>query len=103
MNSHKTGSFFKALCDETRLEIFMLLREGEKNVGELVDSFRISQPTISHHLSILRHANLVKVRKEGKMVYYSLNCDCVGDCCSDFFNELGYELIPKSDSCGDTT
>ena len=73
--------FCKALCDSTRQKIMEMLREQEMCVGDIADAFRLSQPTISHHLNILKSANVVKSRKEGKQVYYSLNQDNIEECC----------------------
>ena len=73
--------FCKALCDGTRQKIMEMLREQEMCVGDIADAFHLSQPTISHHLNILKSANVVKSRKEGKQVYYSLNQDNIEECC----------------------
>ena len=74
--------FCKALADETRQGILKLLQErGELCVGDIVDIFATSQPTISHHLRLLRGAGLVTPRKQGKLVYYTLNQDNVAECC----------------------
>ena len=77
----KCVDFCKALCDSTRQEILEMLREREICVGDIVDAFNLSQPTISHHLNILKGAQVVKSRKEGKQVYYSLNQDNIQECC----------------------
>jgi DNA-binding transcriptional ArsR family regulator len=77
----KCVDFCKALCDDTRQKIMEMLREQEMCVGDIADAFRLSQPTISHHLNILKSANVVKSRKEGKQVYYSLNQDNIEECC----------------------
>lgn len=66
---------FKALSDETRQEIFSLLGKGEMNVTDICSEFRISQPTISHHLQILRNCELVGCRKQGKNAYYYVRRD----------------------------
>ncbi len=65
--------FAKALADDTRQEIMRLCCCQWLNVGQIVDAINVSQPTVSHHLSILRAAGLVNVRREGKQVYYTLN------------------------------
>lgn len=64
---------FKALGDPTRLEIVRLLIGKEMCVCDIMDSFQVSQPTISHHLRVLKQADLVRDKKEGKWIYYSLN------------------------------
>lgn len=75
-------TFCKALADETRQGILKLLQDrGELCVSDIVDAFASSQPTISHHLRLLRNAGLVMDRKRGKQVYYSLNQDNVTECC----------------------
>jgi ArsR family transcriptional regulator, arsenate/arsenite/antimonite-responsive transcriptional repressor len=66
-------TFAKALADYTRQKIMSLCCCYWLNVGEIVTAINVSQPTVSHHLSILRSAGLVDVRREGKQVYYSLN------------------------------
>jgi len=64
---------FKALGDPIRLEIVKLLLGKELCVCDILDSFKVSQPTISHHLKVLKYAGLVSDNREGKWIYYSLN------------------------------
>jgi len=73
--------FCKALADDTRQQILKMLLEGEMSVGEIVEAFSVSQPTISHHLNVLRQVGLVISRKEGKQVFYATNRDNVVQCC----------------------
>lgn len=65
--------FAKAMADETRQAIMSLCCCRWLSVGEIVEAINVTQPTVSHHLSILRKAGLVKVRREGKQVFYTLN------------------------------
>lgn len=75
--------FAKALADETRQKIMALCCCRWLNVGEIVEALEVSQPTVSHHLSLLRAANLVNVRREGKQVYYTLNQGRLAEgCCT---------------------
>ncbi|EAX46378.1 transcriptional regulator, ArsR family [Thermosinus carboxydivorans Nor1] len=67
------AQIFKALGDETRLEIVKMLRGRQLCVCEIMDAFKLSQPAISHHLKILRQAGVIDDAKEGKWVFYSLN------------------------------
>ena len=67
------AQIFKALGDETRLEIVNMLRGRQLCVCEIIDAFTLSQPAISHHLKILRQAGVIDDAKEGKWVFYSLN------------------------------
>ena len=73
--------FCRALADDTRQRILVMLLEEELCVGDIVDAFHMSQPTISHHLGVLKQFNLVTSRKEGKQVFYTINRDNVVECC----------------------
>lgn len=73
--------FCKALADDTRQRILEMLLQGEMSVGDIVDAFTMSQPTISHHLNVLKHVSLVTSRKEGQQVFYAINHDNVVACC----------------------
>jgi ArsR family transcriptional regulator len=74
--------FCKTLGDETRQRILRLLAdEGEMSAGDVVQAFDVSQPTVSHHLGILKQFGLVTRRKEGKQVIYALNRERVTECC----------------------
>ncbi len=64
---------FKALSDGTRREILRLLRERDMNAGEIAAHFDISKPSISHHLSVLKAADLLLVERNGQELIYSLN------------------------------
>lgn len=68
-----------ALSDPTRREILKLLRRGEKSAGEISERFDVSAPAISRHLSLLRDAEMVSARREGKNVYYSLSLDFIDE------------------------
>lgn len=67
------NSLFKALNDKTRREILELLKKSDLTAGEIADQFKITKPSISHHLDLLKQAGLVQSAKEGQYVYYSLN------------------------------
>lgn len=68
---------FKALSDPTRRQIIELLRQGKMSAGEIVDKFEMTGASISHHLSILKNADLVTDEKQGKYIYYELNLSVV--------------------------
>jgi DNA-binding transcriptional ArsR family regulator len=67
------NSFFKALNDGTRREILSMLKDKDMTAGEIADNFNMSKPSISHHLDLLKQANLVTSVKEGQYIYYSIN------------------------------
>ena len=73
------NAVFKALNDPTRRAILELLHAGDHSAGEIADQFRMSFPTISHHLDLLKQAGLVQARKEGQYVIYSLNTTVVDE------------------------
>jgi ArsR family transcriptional regulator, arsenate/arsenite/antimonite-responsive transcriptional repressor len=66
-------TIFKALSDETRLRIIKLLEEGELCVCDITAALDMVQPKVSFHLSALKEAELIKDRKQGKWIHYSLN------------------------------
>jgi len=83
--------FCKALADDTRQRILTMLLEGERCVSDIVAEFDMSQPTISHHLSILKQFDLVTSRKEGKQVFYAINQDNVVECCGQLIAKFETE------------
>jgi ArsR family transcriptional regulator len=64
---------FQALGDTSRVQIVWLLSKGEHNVGSIAKLMAMSQPAVSHHLRTLRNLKLVKVRKEGRTSFYTLD------------------------------
>ena len=64
---------FKALSEESRLRILMLLKHGELCVCDIAENLDMTQPNISFHLSMLKEAGLIEDRKQGRWTYYSLN------------------------------
>lgn len=64
---------FQALSDATRREILKMLRDKDLTAGEIAERFNISRPSISHHLSVLKNADLVLDERKGQYIYYSLN------------------------------
>ncbi|MEM2767960.1 MAG: metalloregulator ArsR/SmtB family transcription factor, partial [Candidatus Bathyarchaeia archaeon] len=70
--AEKRSRFFKALADPTRLRILKLLEVREMCVCEIMIALGLTQPTTSHHLGIMENVGLIKGRKEGKWVYYSI-------------------------------
>lgn len=63
----------KALADPTRREILQLLKKGEKPAGEIAERFEMSMAAVSKHLTILKNAELIRDRRDGKFIYYELN------------------------------
>lgn len=80
------NSVFKALSDPTRRKILDLLKAKDMTAGEISDCFQISKPSVSHHLSILKQAELVQDERKGQFIYYSLNTTVLQDLMSWFLS-----------------
>lgn len=74
-------TFAKALADDTRQRIMEACCCRWCSVGELVQEVGVSQPTVSHHLSVLKQAGLVRAKRAGRQRKYSLNQEAVARCC----------------------
>jgi len=72
-------SVFKALNDQTRRRILEMLREQDLTAGEIAEAFDMKKPSISHHLDLLKQADLVMAEKKGQFVHYSLNTTVLDD------------------------
>ena len=70
---------FKALSDPTRREIINLLKDGKLRAGDIVAHFPSTNATISHHLPILKKADLITDEKKGKYIYYELNTSVIDE------------------------
>lgn len=68
-----TDETFKALADPTRREVLRLLGGGEMTAGQIADHFATGRPTLSHHLAVLKDADLVHCRRDGQTLWYTLN------------------------------
>ena len=85
-------TFAKALADETRQKIMSLCCCKWLSVSEIVAALHVSQPTVSHHLSILRDAGLVDSRREGKQIFYTLNQKRIADACCQVAVDFAPEM-----------
>lgn len=66
------ADLFKVFGDSTRLKILYVLFEDEKCVGDISDALEMTQSAVSHQLKVLKQNHLVKSRRDGKQIYYSL-------------------------------
>lgn len=78
---------WEALADPTRREILKILKKGKLSAGEIFNFFDITKPSLSHHLSILKQAELVEYSKQGQNVIYSLNISALSEI-SDYIRGL---------------
>ncbi len=65
--------FFRAMGEDTRVKIILMLLEEEMCVCELMEELKLSQSAVSHHVKILKQAELVNDRRDGKWTFYSIN------------------------------
>jgi len=70
---------FKAIADPTRREILHLLRKEEMSAGDVAAHFDMTKPTVSHHFSVLKEAQLITSRREGQTIWYALNTTVLED------------------------
>ncbi len=87
----KSVEFAKAIADGTRQKIMQLCCCQWRSVSELVDELGVAQPTVSHHLAILRDAGLVQIRPEGKQTFYTLNQERMANCCGNLIQVFAPE------------
>ena len=73
----RTNAAFKALADPTRRSILGMLRQGEKTAGELAEAFDMTKPSMSHHFTVLKEAELITSRRESQQIWYALNTSVV--------------------------
>ena len=79
---------FSALADPNRQKILELLKEKEMAVSEIAGHFQITMPTLSHHLDILKRADLVSSRRQGQKILYSLNVSILEEVSQKIINFL---------------
>jgi DNA-binding transcriptional ArsR family regulator len=84
---------FKALADPSRRQILSLLRKGEMTAGELAEHFDMAKPSMSHHFSVLKQADLISARREGQQIFYALNTTVVEDLLA-----MIWGLFPQQDT-----
>jgi DNA-binding transcriptional ArsR family regulator len=87
------SSIFRALADPTRRQILQDLRAGELAAGEIVARFKISGPSISRHLTVLKAAGLVTERREANRIYYSLVAERLAVSVGNFLSAVCPEQV----------
>ena len=83
---------FQALSDKSRLKILKIIKNRECCVTKIAGQFDMTQPSISHHLDILKQAQLVTSEKRGREVFYRFNRDAIIECCGIQFKTLDLSL-----------
>jgi DNA-binding transcriptional ArsR family regulator len=85
----RMNEVFKALSDPTRREILRILSRGERTAGELAEPFDMTRPSMSHHFAVLREAGLVRSRRDGQQIIYSLDTTVVEDVLARLWDLFG--------------
>ena len=82
------STVFRALADPTRRQILQELKNGELAAGEIAHRFTISGPSISRHLTILKHAELITERRDGNRILYQLQPDRLANAVGEFLSTV---------------
>jgi len=88
------NAVFKALADPTRRRILELLREQDLSAGDIAEAFSISKPSISHHLNLLKQADLVLAERSGQNIIYSINTTVFQELLSWIYRLNDNEVTP---------
>jgi len=84
----QASEVFRLLSDKTRLSLLLLLASGEHNVGQLCAKLELPQPTVSHHLALMRMSGLLSKRRNGKQMIYHVNNQVLGDLTEKFIKYM---------------
>lgn len=91
----KASEFFKVLGDETRMKILCVLRENEVCVNDVAASVDMTKSAVSHQLKLLKDDGLIKSRREGKNIFYSLDDEHVADLIDIAFTHIEHKENEK--------
>jgi ArsR family transcriptional regulator len=88
--SEKVRLFFEGLSDAHRIKMVEILLEREMNVSGICKNFSMKQPSVSHHLAVLKNGGILNTRKSGKETYYSVNKKYVSSIMTYYFARFGF-------------
>ena len=88
---------FKALADPNRRRILRLLSKKEQTAGQIAQQFNISGPSMSHHFNVLKNEDLIRGRRDGQQIIYSLNTTVMQDAMTLFLDVFSKEPQPETD------
>ncbi len=94
---------WEAMSDKTRREILAMLNRRALSAGEIADRFRLTRATVSHHLSVLKAAELVETKRRAQTVIYSLNANTFQaflKTVNDFFSDKNFKGSAEESPCG---
>lgn len=89
---NKYAYLLKALSDETRIKILDMLSQGELCACNILEEFKITQPTLSYHMKTLCDSGLVEARRDGVWMKYSINRDVL-ESLKNLFDDIGTNMI----------
>ncbi len=89
----KSASFFKVVGDETRMKILYTISKGELCVNDIAEAVSMTKSAVSHQLKLLKDENLVKARRDGKNIYYSLDDQHVVDILDIAFKHIEHKTM----------
>jgi DNA-binding transcriptional ArsR family regulator len=107
-DQRRVTELFKALSDGTRLALVLQLSQGERHVTALVHALHLPQSNVSRHLTVLKHADLVRTRQVGTTVYYSLADSHLTQLITEAFAHAEHERLnlpdhpPRRSGAGDS-
>jgi len=96
MTNKQYAEIFKALSDETRVQVVQMLTTEKQCACQILKRFPISQPTLSHHMRILTQSGLVSMEKSGKWVHYGINAETFNQI-KVFIGSIGESKIESCD------
>jgi DNA-binding transcriptional ArsR family regulator len=96
----RMNEVFKALSDPTRREILRILSHGERTAGELAEPFDMTKPSMSHHFAVLKEAGLIRSRREGQQIVYSLDTTVIEDVLARLWDLFGTRSGVETDGDG---
>jgi ArsR family transcriptional regulator, arsenate/arsenite/antimonite-responsive transcriptional repressor len=102
LDTARAAALFHALSDETRLEVVLLLLDGERCVCDLMDDLGMAQSRLSWHLKTLSDAGIISARREGRWNYYALEAAAIAECRGmlDGLKPSSRRLAMRSGCCG---
>jgi DNA-binding transcriptional ArsR family regulator len=74
-NDNVCAEYFKALGDPVRLQVVKTLLDGPLSVSDIADRMQLQIANVSHHLRVLHHAGIVLTERDGRFIYYRVNCE----------------------------
>jgi len=85
-------AFFEGFADKHRMKILELLLERRMNVSEICTHFSMKQPSVSHHLAVLKKSGVIETKREGKEIYYSINRKNIAALMTYYLSRFGLEV-----------